>query len=169
MSPLRMLARPLLAAVFIRDAAHALRHPDEHVARLRRFEEAAEPTLEKVSARVPDKVTDKLPSLPSNLRMLARVHGGIMLAAGVCLAIGKAPRTSAAVLAATALPPALVNHPVRTRADRKENLGELMTRLGLIAGLFYATQDRAGQPSLAWRFGSWRDDRRAAHAAESAE
>lgn len=168
MSPLRTLARPLLAAVFIRDAVHALRHPEEHVVRIRRFSKA-EPTLERVSEKVSERVPEKVPSLPTNLRTLTRLHAGVMLTAGTCLAIGKLPRTSAAVLAVTATPAAFLSHPVRTKADRQQHLGELLSRLGLVAGLFFAAQDRGGQPSLAWRVGSWRDDRRAARLEDHAD
>lgn len=160
MSPLRTIARPLLAAVFIRDAVHALRHPDEHVARIERLGEA-EPALAKVSAKVAENTPPKAPTIPTNLRTIVRIHAGVTLAAGTCLALGKAPRASATVLALTATPAAIVSHPVRTKVDRKANLGDLMSRLGVIAGLYFAAQDRAGEPSLAWRFGSWRDDRRA--------
>lgn len=147
MNPIRMLARPLLASVFIVEAIDALRHPDAHV--------------EKLSAvdGVIDKATEAVPSIPTNRRTLVRLHAGVTLAAGLLFALGKAPRSSATVLALASAPAAIVANPVRTKAQRSQNLSTLLGKAAAIAGLSFAATDRRGAPSLGWRFANWQDQR----------
>lgn len=152
MNPIRVFARPLLASVFIVDAVDALRHTEDHVAKMAPVDGVIE------------KVTDAVPSLPKNRRTLVRLHAGVTLAAGLCFALGKAPRTSATLLALTSLPAAVVAHPVRTKAQREENLSGLLAKAAAIAGLAFAAADRQGAPSLGWRYHNWQD-----HRAELAE
>lgn len=147
MNPIRMITRPLLASVFIVDAIDALRHPDAHVAKLSAVD------------GVIDKATDAVPSLPKNRRSLVRLHAGITLGAGLLFALGKAPRTSATVLALAAAPAAIVANPVRTKAQRSQNLSALLGKAAAIAGLSFAATDRRGAPSLGWRFSNWQDQR----------
>lgn len=147
MNVIRVLARPLLASVFIVEAVDALRNPDEHVA-----------TLEPVEGAL-DKASESIPGLPSNKRNLVRLHAGITLGAGVLFALGKAPRTSATVLALAATPAAVVANPVRTKAQRKANLPNLLAKAAAIAGLTFAAGDRRGAPSLNWRYRNWQGHR----------
>lgn len=147
MKLIRALARPLLASVFIVDAIDALRHPEAHVEKLRPLEPAIE------------KTGDAVPGVPNDLTTLVRVHAGITLGAGILFALGKAQRTSASVLALAAAPAAILAHPVRTKAQRRENLPALVSRAAAIAGLSFAATDRRGAPSLGWRYRTWQDQR----------
>lgn len=147
MNVIRTLARPLLASVFIVDAIDALKRPDEHVEKLQ--------PMESVIA----KASDAVPAMPSNMRTLVRLHAAVTLGAGVLFALGKAPRTSATVLALASAPAAIVAHPVRTKAQREQNLPGLLAKAAAIAGLSFAATDRQGEPSLAWRYHNWRDHR----------
>ena len=91
MSLLRRVVRPMLAAPFIIDGLDAVLHPSRHVEKLERVL----PTLEKAGAP---------PVLTSDAVMLTRATGAVSVAAGIGLATGAAPRSSAVVLAALNLP-----------------------------------------------------------------
>lgn len=139
MSPLRAIARPLLASVFIVDGWDAMRNPDKHAEKLKRFEKP----LEAVSKQVP--------VVPSDPTTLARVSGAISVGAGVLLATGKFPRLAASVLALVSIPVTLVNNPVGTTQERRDNLSGLLRSAGLLGGLIFAAEDRRGKPSLGYR------------------
>lgn len=141
MDPLRTLARPLLAAPLVVDGADAMLRPDPHVDKIT----AVSPVLER--AGLP-------PLLESDARLLTRASGALTVAVGAALAAGRAPRTSAAVLAAVSLPLAVVNHPVWLAPDsaaRRAQVRGLLGSLSLSAGLALAALDRQGAPSRAWK------------------
>src|SRR5699024_747633 len=114
MKLIRVLARPLRASVFIVDAVDALRHPDEHAQQLQPLEGAI------------DKAGEAVPAIPTDLRTLVRVHAGVALGAGLLFALGKAPRTSATVLALASAPAAVVAHPLRRKEQRATNLSAVL-------------------------------------------
>ena len=96
--------------------------------------------------------------------MTTRVLGVVMIGAGTAFALGKAPRTSAAILAGLATPMAFVNAPVwdvESKEERFETMKELNKRLALVGALAIASMDRVGRPSAAWRRSYSRQHRRA--------
>ena len=139
MSILRGIARPLLVAPLALDAVDALIHPDQHAAKL----EGLRPLFNKVED------STQIDDIDPYLRSAARISAGVALAASVTFSLGKAPRTSAALLAGIALPMAIINHEDRT---------SLGLKLANCAGLVFAGMDRRGRPSAAWR----RDEKRSA-------
>ena len=148
MNLLRLVARPLLAAPFLVDGFSALRSPSEHVDRAH----AVVPLVEKLT------IDDE------DLRVTTRVLGVVMIGAGTAFALGKAPRTSAAILAGLAAPMAFVNAPVwdvESKEERFETMKELNKRLALVGALAIASMDRVGRPSAAWRRSYSRQHRRA--------
>jgi len=147
MNFIRTLARPLLASVFIVDALDALRDPDAHAAKLQPLDGAI------------DKASEVVPAVPSNRRSLVRIHAGLTLGAGVLFSLGKAPRTSATVLALVSAPAAVIANPVRTKEQREKNLSTLLGKAAAIAGLTFAATDRKGAPSLGWRYHNWQEHR----------
>lgn len=147
MNFIRVIARPLLASVFITDAIDALRHPDTHAEKLRPLESTI------------DKAGEAVPAIPTNLRSLVRIHAGLTLGAGVLFALGKAPRTSATILALASAPAAAAAHPLRTKEQRAANLSPLLGKAAAIAGLTFAATDRKGAPSLGWRYHTWQGHR----------
>ncbi|WP_139738677.1 DoxX family membrane protein [Actinomyces wuliandei] len=158
MNLLRVLVRPALAAPFITDGIDAVARPRRHMEKL----EKVTPTLER--AGVP-------PLLTSDARLLTRVSGAVSVLAGLGLATGRAPRTSAAVLAALNIPLTLVNYPVWTAADkesRKRSVSGLLRGAAVGGGLLLAAVDRQGRPSLAWRVRNSRQQREAIEAAHLA-
>lgn len=149
MSPLRALARPLLASAFVLDGVDALRHTDERA-------QTAQP-IQPALARVSEKV----PGVPSDTWTMTRLIGAVQVGAGVLLATGKAPRLAAATLAAITIPTALAKHPVWAMEgeERREHMKGLLGSAALLGGLIFAAQDRAGKPSLGWQYETWRDHR----------
>ena len=144
MNLLRFLARPVLAAPFIVDGASALFAPEAHVARARVITDSCQPLLNKAGIECSDE----------DLTLASRVMGAVSLTAGLMLASGRAPRTSAAVLTALSVPVALVNNPMwtaSTAAVRSEMASGLFRGLALTGGLAIAMTDREGSPSAAWR------------------
>ncbi|MBF6202588.1 DoxX family membrane protein [Streptomyces gardneri] len=141
---LRRLARPLLATAFVVDGVDTLRRPDERA-------KAASELLQRGQRQLPDEVAAKLPSNPHTvvqINALAQVSGGVLLA------LGKAPRLAALVLAATVVPSAVTEQdfwneqdPARKSAKRTAFLKDL----GLLGGLMIAAADTEGKPSLGWR------------------
>lgn len=158
MNMLRSFARPMLAAPFIVDGLDALVRPSRHV---EKFEKVA-PALER--AGLP-------PVLSSDARMLTRASGAVSLVAGLGLAVGRAPRLNAAILAALNVPLTVVNNPVwavQGTGTRKETLSGLLRGAAVGAGLVLAAVDRQGKPSLAWQMRNSRQQHEAMQAAHEA-
>ena len=146
---MRALARPLLASVFIWDGIDALRNPQPHVELLEPYD------------GVLDRATETVPGLPSNRRTLVRISGGVSVAAGVLLALGKAPRAASAALTVIGAQSAVVRHPFWSVKGprRRQELKEFLTRGAITAGAVFAVADRRGKPSATWRLDNWRTHR----------
>ena len=96
---IRKLARPMLASVFVWEGVDNLRNASEHVKETEGF-------LKTVRKAVPSEYQGYIPNDPE---LVTRAIGGAKVGAGSTLALGKAPRTSAAVLAAATLPRSLIH------------------------------------------------------------
>ncbi|WP_330228989.1 DoxX family protein [Nocardia sp. NBC_00508] len=141
---LRRLARPLLATAFVIDGVDTLRRPDERV-------KAATELVERGQRQLPDEIAGKLPSDPATV---VQINAFAQVGGGVLLALGKAPRLAALVLAATVVPATITEQdfwneqdPARKSAKRTAFLKDL----GLLGGLMIAAADTEGKPSLGWR------------------
>lgn len=130
----------MLASVFLRDGIDAALHPDEHVEKFKKVE----PLLEK--AGLP-------PVLTSDAKLLARVSGALTAIAAAGLAIGKAPRACALLLAVLNFPITVVNNPVwaaNSKAEKTMFSRGLVVGGALTGGLGMAVLDTQGKPS--WRY-----------------
>lgn len=143
---LRIIARPLLSAVFIGQGLDSLRNP--HAAA-----DAARPTVEGL-AKLPTSVSAQLPTDPSGIERFAMITAVVQIGAGALLASGKLPRVSSAALACTIVPSRIGAHmfwaeedPERKRRQRRD----FLTDVSLLGGLMIAAADTAGKPSLGWR------------------
>ncbi|MFH0412539.1 DoxX family membrane protein [Corynebacterium sp. L4756] len=141
---LRKIARPMLASYFVWDGVDTFRNPEQHV-------EETENLLQRLRKVLPKDYSGFVPNDPE---LVSRALAGARVGAGSLLAIGKAPRTSAAVLAGTTLP-ALIGANAFWSADSKQEKDEsrnsLITNTALLGALFITTQDLEGKPSLRWR------------------
>ncbi|GAA5086702.1 DoxX family protein [Nocardia iowensis] len=141
---LRRLARPLLATVFVVEGVDTLRRPETRV-------KAATELVQRGQRQLPEQYAAKLPSDPGTV---VRINAGAQVAGGVLLALGKAPRLAALVLAATVVPATVTEQdfwnepdPAQKATKRKAFLKDL----GLLGGLMIAAADTEGKPSLGWR------------------
>jgi putative oxidoreductase len=138
---LRRIARPMLAAVFVSGGVETLRNPKPRV-------ETAAPIVEKAG----EKVGDQSP-VPMDPELLVKVNAVAQVAAGTALGLGKFPRLSALVLAASLAPTTVVGHRFweKDGADRGAQRTHFLKNVGLLGGLLIAASDTHGKPSLAWR------------------
>jgi putative oxidoreductase len=142
MSLVRRLARPLLAAPFVYGGIDQLRKPAAKV-------DGGGPIIPALKGLAVGPVT-----LPSDDAGLVRLNGALMTTAGLALALGKAPRASSAVLAASLVPTTLTGHRFWEAPDAKTRQLQLVQALknaALFGGLLIAAVDLDGKPGLAWR------------------
>lgn len=138
------LARPLLAAPFIASGIDAMRRPDTHRAAAQRILGV----LEKAGVPVPDALS---------IDALTRATGAVFAVAGLSLARGRMPRSTALMLGAMQVPMSLGRHPFweKKGAARRASISALVADAGLIGGALIASTDRGGKPSLGWRASTW--------------
>jgi uncharacterized membrane protein YphA (DoxX/SURF4 family) len=134
----RRIARPLLAGVFISGGIDVLRNPEPRVQR-------AEPVTSKLAETLP---------LPADAETLVQLNAVTHVVAGTMLALGKLPRLSAAVLAASLVPTTAAGHRFweeespQTKAMQRVHF---LKNLAILGGLILAATDTEGAPSLGWR------------------
>ena len=152
MTPVRLLARPLLASVFVAGGIDTLRNPGPR-ARM------AEPVVGAVSDAV-DTVTEAVDAVPDTVELpddpelLTQVNGGVMVGAGLLLAAGKLPRLASLALAATLVPTTFAGHRFWEIDDDEERAAQqihFFKNMGLLGGLALAAVDTEGRPGVAWR------------------
>jgi uncharacterized membrane protein YphA (DoxX/SURF4 family) len=168
----RRIARPLLATAFVADGVDAVRHPQAHVDR-------AEAAYRRLAER-----TDLPPVDRRRMTTAVRVHGAAVTTAGLALAVGRAPRTAALVLAVLTAPVALAHAPwpqsgagsapqggrlARLRAaGDAEGLDRFLRDLSLVGATIIAAIDLEGRPGVRWRASHARIDRAATKEARAA-
>ena len=140
----RRIARPLLAAPFIYGGISTLRKPQDRVP-------GAAPVVEKI-AETADK---QLPvQVPRDVQQWVQADAAVKVAAGSLFALGKFPRLTALVLAASIVPTTLAGHRFWEHDDPKERFGQtshFLKNLGLLGGLLIAAVDTEGRPSVGYR------------------
>jgi len=140
---LRRIARPMLAAVFVSGGLDTLRNPKPRV-------ETAAPVIDKAVEQVKDKVPAQVPTDPE---LLVKANAAAQVAAGIAFGLGRFPRLSALVLAASLVPTTVAGHRFweHDDADRVAQRTHFLKNVGLLGGLLIATADTHGKPSLSWR------------------
>ena len=134
----RKVARPMMAAIFIHGGIDALRNPESKKAK-----------AETVAPAVADTI-----GLEQDTVDLIRINGGVMVGAGVMLAMGWLPRLAATALAGTLVPTTFAGHRFWEETDkqaRAQQTVHFLKNMGLLGGLIIAATDTAGRPSLGWR------------------
>ncbi len=143
MSVSRLLARPMLASIFVVGAANALKNTSVPAGK-------AEPVTSRL---VPLAKRAGIP-LPEDPETLVKLNAGVQLGAGLALATGRAPRLSAAVLAASLVPTTAAGHrfwEVSDPAQRTQQKLHFFKNLSVLGGLVIAAGDTDGKPGVAWR------------------
>ena len=138
MSPVRRVARPMIAAMFVIQGFDAFRHPAP---------------LAKRSSPLLDKIIPVL-GLPDDKELLVRANGLTQMLGGIMLATGFLPRLGATAIAASLVPTTLAGHPFWKEEDpqqRKTQRIQFLKNMAMMGGVLLAAVDTAGKPGLAWR------------------
>ncbi|PZF79700.1 DoxX family protein [Jiangella anatolica] len=143
MSLVRMIARPMLASIFVVQGVQRLRDPEPSIAAATTFADRFGPTLQK-----------KAPQLPTDPKTLVRINAGVQVGAGLALATGRFPRLASLALLGSLVPTTWAGHPFWTIEDpeqRNAQRTQAMKNVGLAGGLMLASVDTEGKPGLSWR------------------
>ena len=134
----RRIARPLLAGIFISGGIDTFRNPGPRAQRV-------EPVTKRFS--------DTLP-LAVDTEKLVQLNAAAHVVAGTTLALGKVPRLSAAVLAASLVPTTVAGHRFweeESPQSKAMQRTHFLKNLAILGGLIIAATDTEGAPSLSWR------------------
>jgi putative oxidoreductase len=145
MSLSRLIARPMLASMFVVGGINSLRNADKLAPR-------AEPVTDRVVPLIA-KAAPQLP-IPQDPVTLVRLNGAAQLVAGLALATGRAPRLSSAVLAATLLPTTAAGHRFWEESDegaKAQQRIHFFKNVSMLGGLLISAGDTDGKPGVAWR------------------
>ena len=142
MTPVRTVARVMLAGMFVSGGAKALMNPDPMVKR-------AEPVTHRVAPLL-NQVSDKMPTDP---RTLVQVNGAVQLIGGLLLPT-RLRRFAALALIGSIVPTTAAGHrfwEMDDPAERQQQQIHFLKNVGLLGGLLLAATDTDGRPGLAWR------------------
>ena len=145
MTVVRLIARPMLASMFVVGGIDSFTHPAAKV-----------PKAHKVTDQLPalaEKIAPGLP-VPTDPATLVRINGGVQVVAGLALATGRMPRISALVLAASLAPTTYAGHPFWEEKDKTARAGQriqFFKNVSMMGGLLLAGVDTEGKPGVAWR------------------
>jgi len=141
----RLVARPMLASMFVVGGLNSLRNAPSLAAK-------AEPVTETLTG-LADKVAPDAP-IPHDPTTLVRINGAVQVGAGLLLATGHVPRLSSAALAATLVPTTAAGHRFWEEKDpaaRAQQRIHFFKNVSMLGGLLLASVDTEGKPGLAWR------------------
>jgi putative oxidoreductase len=139
MQLIRMLGRPMLAAVFVVGGYGTLLNPE-------RVSPIAEPVVEPLA--------DRIPVVPKEAKTAVRLNSAVQVAAGVMLGLGRFPRLAALALAGTLVPTTYAGHRFWEMDDQESRAQQrihFLKNLSMLGGLLIAAADTGGRPSLVWR------------------
>lgn len=139
----RLIARPMLASIFVVGSAAVLKDPAPAAAKAKPVTDKLVPALQKAG----------LP-LPNDPESLVRLNAGIQLGAALALATGRMPRVSATVLAASLAPTTAAGHrywEADDPAQKTQQRLHFFKNLSMLGGLIIAAVDTEGKPGVAWR------------------
>jgi putative oxidoreductase len=128
-----MMARPMMAAMFVAGGYSTLVGPERVAAK-------AEPVVGALAGRVP--------GVPQDVETAVRLNGAVQVVAGTLLALGLAPRLSAAALAGSLAPTTYAGHrfwEIDDPQDRAQQRIHFLKNLGMFGGLLLAATDRRGK------------------------
>ncbi|MBP3089175.1 DoxX family membrane protein [Corynebacterium sp. sy017] len=141
---IRKLARPMLASVYVAEGADTVLNSKEHL-------EETQALVKQARTVLPRKYTQYLPEDPE---LITKALGATKVGAGSLLAIGKAPRLSAATLALLSVPTLFTRHSFWTAQNKEQKQAQrqgFITNVALLGGLAITSVDTAGKPGLKWR------------------
>lgn len=142
---MRLIARPMLASMFVAGGVAALRNTEAAANRAKPVTDTVVPFAQKLAPSAP---------IPTDPKTLVRINAATQIAAGFALATGRAPRLSALTLAATLVPTTAAGHRFWEESDpdtRANQRIHFFKNVSMLGGLMIAAVDTEGRPGLAWR------------------
>jgi uncharacterized membrane protein YphA (DoxX/SURF4 family) len=140
MDPVRRIARPLLASIFLAGGVDALAKPKPKVP-------VAEDVAPEIAQHIPG-LEDK------DTETLIRINAGVQIGGGALLVINRFPRLASLSLAATLVPTTAAAHRFWELKDPGERAAQqihFFKNLSLLGGLLIAFMDTEGRPGITWR------------------
>ena len=141
----RLIARPMLASMFVAGGINSLKNTEAMTERAKPVIDTFVPMVQMVAPGAP---------IPTDPKTLVRINAGVHILAGLALATGRAPRLSAFALAATLVPTTFAGHRFWEESDPGSKANQrvhFFKNVSMMGGLLLAGVDTEGKPGLAWR------------------
>jgi putative oxidoreductase len=141
----RMIARPMLASMFIVGGVNALRNASDYAVKAKQVTDRLVPLAKRAMPQAP---------IPEDPITLVRINAAVQVGAGAALATGHVPRLSSAALAATLVPTTFAGHQFWNEDDpaqRANHRVHFFKNISMLGGLLLAALDTEGRPGVAWR------------------
>lgn len=141
----RLIARPMLASMFVAGGVNALRDTKAHAQAAKPVTDTIVPLAQKVAPQAP---------IPTNAETLVKINGAAQVLAGLALATGRAPRLASTVLAASLVPTTIAGHRFWEEREPQAKQGQqvhFLKNVSMLGGLLLAGVDTDGKPGVAWR------------------
>ncbi len=141
----RMIARPLLASMFVVGGVNALRNASDYAIKAKEVTDRLVPLAKRALPQAP---------IPGDPATLVRINAAVHIGAGAALATGHFPRLASTALAATLVPTTLAGYQFWNESDPAEKANSrihFLKNLSMLGGLMLAAVDTEGQPGVAWR------------------
>ncbi|MDP3894308.1 DoxX family membrane protein [Nocardioides sp.] len=145
MTVTRLIARPMLASMFVVGAVNALRNTEAMAAKAAPVTDKVVPAARRAAPQVP---------IPTDPVTQVRINAAAQILGAAALASGKAPRAGALVLAATLVPTTAAGHRFWEESDPDAKANQkihFFKNVSMFGGLLLAGVDTDGKPGMAWR------------------
>lgn len=145
MTVTRLLARPMMASMFVVGGVNALKNSEQAAQRAKPVTDRMTATAKKLAPTAP---------IPTDEVTLVRINAAAQITAALALATGRAPRLSATVLAASLVPTTAAGHRFWEETDtavRANSKIHFFKNVSMLGGLLLAAVDTDGKPGLVWR------------------
>src|SRR5687768_12715541 len=145
MTLIRLVARPMMASMFVVGGVNALKNTDAMAVRAKKVTDRIVPLAQRALPAAP---------IPTDPVTLVRINAITQIGAAAALATGRSPRLASAVLAASLVPTTVSGHPFWEESDPQLKSAQkvhFFKNVSMLGGLLLAAVDTEGRPGLAWR------------------
>lgn len=141
----RMIARPMLASMFVVGGVNALKNAPALAPKAREVTDRVVPMVHKAAPALP---------IPEDPATLVRLNAALQIGAAAALATGRAPRLASATLAVSLVPTTIAGHRFWEESDPAQKTAQriqFFKNVSMLGGLLIAAGDTDGKPGVAWR------------------
>lgn len=141
----RLIARPMLASMFVVGGVNALKNASKLGPKASEVTDRLVPLVNRVAPSLP---------IPEDPVTLVRLNAAVQIGAAAALATGHAPRLASATLAASLVPTTVAGHRFWAESDPAQKTNQRLhffKNISMLGGLLLASVDTDGRPSVAWR------------------